>query len=137
MLSRALVVVLLATSLQAAPKFYQKATVIHMDTVKCLALHSDNTGMVGVLFGPAKASHTQNLYCSEYVLQGEKVFYKVQVRKAGDSVLLPIGEVVQFRFEKNHVVVRPDDSDREYEFNVVSMTLRNAQHSMAVEQEIE
>lgn len=137
MLSRALLILLLATAVQAAPRFYQRATVVHMNTVKCMAMQSDSRGVVGALFGQAQAAQAQNMYCSEYILQSERVLYRVQPRKGGDPLLLPIGDEVQFRMDKNHLLVRPEDSDREYEFNVVAMTLRSVKNAVETERGME
>jgi hypothetical protein len=129
-LSRGLVVLLIAMLLApaapAAPKFYEKATVVQMNTAKCMSMQADNHGVVGALFGPAQASAAQNLSCAQYVLQSERVLYRVQARKGSDAQLLPLGEQVSIRLHKNHLLVRPDDADKEFEFGVISMTLRTA-----------
>jgi hypothetical protein len=90
------------------PKAYQSGKVIQMDSVSC------------------SAEKTQELLCREYVLQAEKVVYRVRPRDAKHPVLLPVGEQAQFRFEKDKMLVRVGYIDsKERECIVVSMSPRS------------
>jgi hypothetical protein len=90
------------------PKAYQSGKLIQMDSVSC------------------SAEKTQELLCQEYVLQAEKVIYRVRPRDAKHPVLLPVGEQAQFRFEKDKMIVRVEYVDsKEREYVVVSMTPRS------------
>ncbi len=92
----------------------REALVTSMDTVQCSA-----SSVMAALSGmPA----TQKA-CSEYVLESPTVLYRVRPHK--NEALLPVGEVVWIRFSKNHLQVRVDDSQQDYEFDVVSMELTN------------
>jgi len=91
----------------------REALVTSMDTVQC----SGNAGVMAALSGvPA----TQKM-CSEYVLESPNVLYRVRPHK--HDTLLPVGELVWLRFGKNHLHVRVDDSDQDYEFDIVTMEL--------------
>jgi hypothetical protein len=99
---------LTAAAYAKEPKAYQSGQVIQMDSVSC------------------SAKKTQELLCHEYVLQAEKVVYRVRPRDAKHPVLLPVGEQAQFRFEKDKMLVRVEYIDsKERECVVVSMSPRS------------
>lgn len=101
--------VLLATAAYAKePKAYQSGKVLKMDAVSC------------------GAEKTQELLCQEYLLQTDKVDYRIRPRDAKHPVLLPVGEQAQFRFEKDKMLVRVEYVDnKERDYVVVSMTPRS------------
>ncbi len=79
--------------------------------------------MIGADSGHRKASAT--CFCQEYVLEAEKVVYRVRPRDATHSALLPVGDQAQFRFQKDKMIVRVQYIDsKEREYVVVSMTPR-------------
>jgi hypothetical protein len=99
---------LTAAAYAKEPKAYQSGKVVQMDSVSC------------------SAEKTQELLCQEYVLEAEKVVYRVRPRDAKHSTLLPVGEQAQFRFEKDKMIVRAQYLDsKEREYVVVSMTPRS------------
>jgi hypothetical protein len=88
-------------------KAYQRGQLLQMDSVDC--------------GGDAKAGQ-----CLEYVLEAEKVVYRIRPRSEKHPVLLPIGGEAQFRFGKDQMLVRVDELDsREREYFVVSITPRS------------
>jgi hypothetical protein len=98
---------LTAAAYAKEPKAYQSGTLVQMDSVSC------------------SAEKPQQLLCQEYVLQAEKVVYRVRPIDAKHPVLLPLGERAQFRFEKDRMIVRVDYIDsKEREYVVVSMAPR-------------
>ena len=79
--------------------------------------------MLGTDSGSKK---TKELLCQEYVLQAEKVIYRIRPRDEKHPSLLPIGEQAQFRLEKDKILLRVEDlDDKEREYIVVSMTPRS------------
>ena len=69
---------------------------------------------------------TQEVLCQEYVLQTERVIYRIRPRDEKHPVLLPIGEQAQFRMQKDKMLLRVEDLDsKEREYIVVSMTPRS------------
>jgi len=106
-------VLLLAPYTTIATTSGREALVTSMDTVQC----SVNSGVMATLSGVPAIQKT----CSEYVLESPSVLYRVRPHK--NDALLPVGEIVSIRFSKNHLHVRVDDSNQEYEFDVVSMEL--------------
>ena len=74
---------------------------------------------------------TQELLCQEYVLQTEKVVYRIRPRDEKHPMLLPVGEQAQFRLQKDKMLLRVESHDsKEREYIVVSMTPR-AENSTA------
>ena len=101
-------------------KSYQTGKFLQMDSVQC------GTAEKGRDSGDKK---TQELLCQEYVLQAEKVTYRIRPRDEKHAALLPIGEQAQFRLQKNKMLVRVENAEsgslgKEREYVVVSMTPR-------------
>jgi hypothetical protein len=99
---------LTAAAYAKEPKAYQSGKVVQMDSVNC------------------SVEKTKELLCKEYVLEAEKVVYRVRPRDAKHLALLPVGEQAQFRFEKDKMIVRVQYVDnKEREYVVVSMAPRS------------
>ncbi|HKI00253.1 MAG TPA: hypothetical protein VJ999_14215 [Candidatus Sulfotelmatobacter sp.] len=95
------------------PKAYQSGKLLQMDSVQCGTAEN----------GKKK---TQELLCQEYVVQAERVIYRIRPRDEKHPVLLPVGGQAQFRLEKDKMLLRVQDlDDKEREFVVVSMTPRS------------
>ena len=68
---------------------------------------------------------TRTLLCQEYVLQTDRITYRIRPKDDKHAALLPIGERAQFRIDKNLVKLRVEGfDDKEREYVVVSMTPR-------------
>ena len=52
---------------------------------------------------------THELLCQEYVLQSERVNYRIRPRDEKQAVLLPISERAQFRLQKDVMLLRVED----------------------------
>jgi hypothetical protein len=61
--------------------------------------------------------------CPEYVLVSDKVVYVIVGRNSG--MLIPLAEITQFRIQKNELLVRVDDENRETKFQLREMVLRS------------
>jgi hypothetical protein len=97
-----------ATAYAKEPKAYQSGKLLQMESVSC------------------SAEKTQGLLCQEYLLQTDKVDYRIRPRDAKHPVLLPVGEQAQFRVEKDKMVVRVEYLDnKERDYIVVSMAPRS------------
>jgi hypothetical protein len=97
-----------------------------MDSVQCGVDEKDAKSFTGELIG-TDSSHkkSQELLCQEYLLQAERVIYRVRPRDTKHPVLLPVGDQAQFRLEKDKMLMRVEDLDnKEREYIVVSMTPR-------------
>jgi hypothetical protein len=110
------------------PKPYQTGKLLQMDSVKCGVAEgvaeNDAQSPAGEMLGP-NSTHkkTQKLVCQEYVLQTERVIYRIRPRAGKHPVLLPVGERAQFRMQKDRMLLRVEErAGREREYIVVSMS---------------
>ncbi len=119
---------LLSTAAYAKePKAYQSGKLLQMDSVSCGVDEKDGKSFTGELIGTDSGhKKTQELLCQEYLLQTEKMIYRIRPRDAKHPVLLPVGERAQFRLDKDKMLLRVEDLDsKEREYTVVSMTPRS------------
>jgi hypothetical protein len=101
-------ILLAATAYGKEPKAYQSGKLLQMDSVSC---------------GTQK---TQELLCEEYLLQTDKVDYRIRPKDAKHAVLLPVGEQAQFRLEKDKMLLRVEYLDsKERDYVVVSVGPRS------------
>ena len=91
--------------------------------------------MVGEILGTdGEHKRTQQVLCQEYVLQAERVIYRIRPRDEKHPVLLPIGETAEYRIEKDKLVLRvPEFNDKEHEYSVISITPRVDVHDARAE----
>ena len=65
------------------------------------------------------------LLCQEYLLQTDRIIYRIRPKDDKHPTLLPVGEKAQFHIERDHMKLRVEDlDDKESEYLVVSMTPR-------------
>jgi hypothetical protein len=109
------------------PKVYQSGKLLEMDSVQCGVAEKDAKSFAGEMLGTDSGSKkTQELLGQEYVLQSERVIYRIRPRDEKHPVLLPVGEQAQFRLQKDKMLLRVEDLDgKEREYIVVSMTPRS------------
>jgi hypothetical protein len=105
---------------------YQKGTLLRMDSVSCGMQEKGGKSVTGELIGTdSQNKKTQEVLCQEYVLQAERVIYRIRPKDDKHPVLLPIGETAQFRLHKDKLVLKVAEmDDKEREYIVVSMTPR-------------
>jgi hypothetical protein len=105
---------------------YQKGTVMRMDSTSCGMQEKGSKSVTGELLGTdGQNKKTQEMLCQEYVLQSDRVVYRIRPKDDKHPVLLPIGETAQFRIHKDRLILRvPEVDDKEREYVVVSMTPR-------------
>ena len=123
-----LCVLLLASVAYAKePRAYQTGKLLQMDSVSCGVDEKDGKSLAGEMLGTDSGhKKTQELLCQEYVLQTDKVIYRIRPRDDKHPVLLPVGEQAQFRLQKDKMLLRVEDlDDKEREYIVVSMTPRS------------
>jgi hypothetical protein len=123
----ALCVVLMATAAYAKePKAYQSGKLLQMESVKCGEAEKDAHSLAGEMLGTDSGNKkTQELLCQEYVLQAERVIYRIRPRDEKHPVLLPVGDQAEFRLEKDRMIIRIEELDnKEHEYVVLSMTPR-------------
>ena len=109
------------------PKTYQTGKLLQMDSVQCGMAEKEAKSFAGEMLGTDSGSKkTHELLCQEYVVQAERVIYRIRPRDEKHPVLLPVGEQAQFRLQKDKMLLRVEDLDsKEREYIVVSMTPRS------------
>lgn len=107
-------------------KAYQSGKLLQMESVQCGIDEKDAKSFAGEVIGTDSGhKKTQELLCQEYVLQADKVIYRIRPKDAKHPVLLPVGDQAQFRIEKDKMLLRVEDVDnKEREYIVVSITPR-------------
>jgi hypothetical protein len=118
---------LASAALAKEPKPFQTGKLLQMDSVQCGVAEKDAKSLAGEMLGTDSSNKkTQELLCQEYVLQAERVIYRIRPRDEKHPALLPVGEQAQFRLEKDKMLLRVEDLDsKEREYIVVSMTPRS------------
>jgi hypothetical protein len=119
-------ILLFVTSAQAKEKSYEKGVLLKMDSSSCGYAEKDGKTIAGEIFGTdGEHKNTRETLCQEYVLQADRVIYRIRPKDDKHPVLLPIGETAEFRIDKDKLVLRiPEFNDKEHEYSVVSMTPR-------------
>jgi len=107
-------------------KFYQKGTLTQMEAVSCGYEEKDGKGIAGALIGTdSEHKKTHEMLCQEYVLKADRMVYRIRSKEEKHPVLLPVGDNVQFRIKKDHLLLlAPELDSKEREFFVTSMTPR-------------
>jgi hypothetical protein len=120
-------ILLAATAYAKEPKAYQSGKLLQMDSVKCGMDEKDAKSFAGEMIGTDSGHRkTQELLCQEYVLQTDKMIYRIRPKDVKHPELLPVGEQAQFRLEKDKLLLRVEDLDsKEREYIVVSMAPRS------------
>lgn len=105
---------------------YQKGTLLRMDSSSCGTQEKGGKSVAGELLGTDSQNRkTKEVLCQEYVLQADHVVYRIRPTDDKHPILLPIGEVAEFRIHKDKIIVRvPELNDKEREYTVVSITPR-------------
>jgi len=96
---------------------YQHGTVVRMRMGDCAFVH--HGFMVSMSGAPAQTSAE---VCPEYTLVSDKVVFVIVGRSSNQ--LVPLADVIDFRFHKNELVVRIDDEKQESKFTIREMMLR-------------
>jgi hypothetical protein len=120
------VVLLASVAYAKEPKPHQSGKLLQMESVACGIDENSGKSFAGEMLGTDSAhKKTHELLCQEYLLQSERVLYRIRPRDEKHPVLLPVGEQAQFRMEKDKMILRVEDMDnKDREYVVVSMTPR-------------
>ena len=104
--------------LSAQNRVHQEGTIVRMRMTDCLGPHH---GFMAAMSGGG-AKMEQPLLCPEYVLVGDKVVYMISGKNS--ELLLPLAEVTRFRLQKNEMLIRIDDAQKESHFHIKAMVMR-------------
>ena len=105
---------------------YQTGVLLQMDSTSCGMAEKGGKTITGELLGTdGQHQKTQEILCQEYILQSDRLIFRIRPRDNKHPALLPIGESAQFRIHKDKMLLRVPESDgKEREYIVVSMTPR-------------
>jgi hypothetical protein len=123
----ALVLVLTAASAHArGQRAHDSGTLLQMDSAECGTDQKSGKSLAGEIIGTDNAHQkTHMLLCQEYLLQSDRVIYRIRPKDDKHPVLLPVGQKAQFRLDKDKMKLRVEDmDDKERDYIVVSMTPR-------------
>src|SRR5947209_11985440 len=97
-----------------------------MKSPSCGYADKDGKNLTGELSGTdSQHKKTQEVLCQEYVLQSDRIVYRIRPKDDKHPVLLPVGESAEFRVHKDKLLLRvPEADDKERESFVISMTPR-------------
>ena len=104
----------------------QSGTIMQMDSVQCGTEQKSDKSLAGEIIGTDNARQKMHtLLCQEYVVQTERVVYRIRPKDDKHPALLPVASKAQFYIEKDYMKLRVEDLDnKEREYVVVSMTPR-------------
>jgi hypothetical protein len=131
----ALFLILGATAAYAKDqRVHESGTLLRMDSVECGTDQKSGKSFAGEMLGTDSAhKKTHMLLCQEYLMQTDRIIYRIRPKDDKHPVLLPVGCKAQFRMVKDKMKLRVEDlDDRERDYFVVSMTPR-AEHTQAAE----
>jgi len=113
------------------PEAFETGRLLQMDSIPCGTAEKQSKSVAGEIPGGDSGSRkTQEVLCQEYVLQGERVIFRIRPRDEKHAVLLPVGDRAQFRLRKDKLILRMEDvNNNEREYIVVSMTPRSDSNS--------
>jgi hypothetical protein len=105
---------------------YDKGTLLSMDSSACGTAEKQGKTIAGEVLGTdASNKNTQEVLCQEYVLQGDHIVYHIRPTDAKHPVLLPVGEMVEYRIRKDKLYLfDPEGDHKERAYSVVSMQVR-------------
>lgn len=118
--------IVFAATCAAKDHDYQKGTLLRMDSSSCGLQEKGGKSITGELLGTdSQSKKTREVLCQEYVLQSDRVVYRIRPKDEKHPALLPIGETAQFRIHKDKLILRvPEGDNKEHEYTVVSMAPR-------------
>jgi hypothetical protein len=112
-----LLLVLCPIILFAQTHSHQQGTIVRMRMTDC---QGPQHGFMAAMSGSPQVD--AGLQCPEYVLVSGEVVYVIS-GKTSDQ-LLPLAEVTRFHFQKNEMLIRVDDAQKERHFRIKAMIMR-------------
>lgn len=105
---------------------YEKGVLLQMDSSACGLAEKDGKTFKGQILGTdGQHKKTQEVLCQDYLLQSDRVLYRIRPKDDKHPTLLPVGETAEFRIHKDKLFLRVPEADgKEREYIVLSMTPR-------------
>lgn len=96
---------------------HQPGTIVRMRMTDCPEIQHS---FMATVSGGGRAD--SGLQCPEYVLVSDKVVYVITGKSSAE--LLPLAETTRFRLQKNEMLIRIDDEQKESRFHIRGMFMR-------------
>jgi hypothetical protein len=121
-----LVLMVAPVALAENPRSYDKGVLLSMESAKCGTSEKDAKSVTGELIGTDSGhKNVHEVLCQEYVMQTDRMKYRIRPKDDKHPVLLPVGEAVQFRIQKDKLYLRvPEGDQKERQYVVISMEMR-------------
>jgi hypothetical protein len=115
-----------SVTLAKDPPRYDKGTLLSMDSSTCGTAEKGSKTFAGEVLGTdAQHKNTQQVLCQEYVLQGDRIVYRIRPTDTKHPMLLPVGDAVNYRVRKDKMyVLDREDDHKERQYSVISMRTR-------------
>ena len=99
----ALILVITASNAHArGQRAHESGTLLQMDSVECGTDQKSGKSLAGEMLGTDSAHQkTHMLLCQEYLMQTDRIIYRIRPKDDKHPVLLPVGEKAQFRMDKD------------------------------------
>ena len=123
----ALALMLAPVTLGRTERSYDKGTLLSMESVSCGYQQNSGKSVASEIIGTDSAhTKTQELLCQEYTIRTDRLIYHVRPKDAKHPALLPVGETVGLRIQKDRMYLRvPEGDDKEREYQVISIQMRD------------
>jgi hypothetical protein len=111
-----------ANSVAQEPRAYLDGTILQMDSARCIDKRANSSIQADV---PEPSQAKNVLSCTEYVLQTDRVLYRIRPKITQHAELLPVGERAQFRLQQDELLLRVRGlGAEEREYIILSMAPR-------------
>ncbi len=121
-----LILACITPAAQAGEKSYQKGMLMEMESVACGYDEKSGQSLAGSVLGTDSGSRkTRETLCQEYTLRADRVIYRIRPKDEKKPLLLPVGDEVEFRIDKDKMKLLVREIDKkERDFIVTSMVPR-------------
>jgi hypothetical protein len=115
-----------SVALAKDPPSYDKGTLLSMDSSMCGTAEKGSKTITGEILGTdGEHKNTEQILCKEYLLQSDRIVYRIRPTDTKHPILLPVGDSVQYRVHKDKMyVLDREDDKKEREYSVISMRVR-------------
>jgi hypothetical protein len=112
---------------------YEKGKLLSMQSVSCGYSQNSGKSVASEIIGTDSGhSKTQEVLCQEYVVQTDRLVYHIRPKDAKHPEILPVGDTVDLRIQKDKMYLRADD--KEHEYDVISIEMRDDLNTVKVNQ---
>lgn len=131
---RIIAAALLVTGVCSAKEHdFQQGVLVGRDSSSCSRPEDLKTSTSVLVGEDGLPKQARGLLCQEYILQSDRMTFRIRQKDEKHPIALPVGEIAQFRIGKGTLTMRvPEISDKQREYIVVSITPREDTTSEAI-----